>query len=374
MTKQNKRVVSYCIFALSCIFVLIYNYHKTTTKPHVNVYLWYNMIPQDVFDSFEKETGIKVVKSFYDSNDIMEAKLITCNSGYDIVFPSFIPYAIRQSRAGIYEKINLQNLKRRSNLDTIITKKFINCSDANTCLIPLFYTVMGILYNKNTIMKIFGTEEARYEMIFHPENLKLLQSHGVNFPSEYIDVFPQLQKYLNMNPQTQDRMERILGCINHINKIKSYVKKFFSSTIINDYMSNEMSVAICSSDNAIRIMKKSQTARFTTCGDYGVIAIECAAIPKGAKNIDNAYKFIDYILRPDIATIIANKCGLFVNTIDMQKSDFFTENDIAKFIFLKPSEDQDNAMYEKICNRLWIKSITSKQNIDIDKQDLYIYR
>ncbi|MDR0630912.1 MAG: hypothetical protein LBF70_02675, partial [Holosporales bacterium] len=62
----------------------------------VNFYGWYGAIPQEVFDDFEKETGIRVLVDTFDDNETAEAKLLTGNSGYDIVVISLIPYTGRQ--------------------------------------------------------------------------------------------------------------------------------------------------------------------------------------------------------------------------------------------------------------------------------------
>jgi putrescine transport system substrate-binding protein len=71
----------------------------------VNVYNWSDYIAEDTIAKFEAETGIKVVYDVYDSNETLEAKLLTGSSGYDIVVPTS-QYLQRQIRAGVFQPLN----------------------------------------------------------------------------------------------------------------------------------------------------------------------------------------------------------------------------------------------------------------------------
>ena len=99
---MNRNII---IFAVVFFSIIILSFNKPA-KETVNVYGWYGVMNREVLSDFEKETGIKVIYDVYDNNDTLEAKLLATNSGYDVVFPSFIPYAARQCNMGAYTKLN----------------------------------------------------------------------------------------------------------------------------------------------------------------------------------------------------------------------------------------------------------------------------
>lgn len=353
------------LFTLFIVTILLTIFPITIRKSSekLNIYTWYGTIPKEVFDAFEQETGIKVTRSFYDSNEILEANIITGNSGYDLVFPSFVPYGARQSKAGIYQPIQIERLSNAKHLSTFITKKFVDIGGDINHIVPLFYTIIGILYNVDIVKNVFGSTEVSYSSLFEVDNIKKLQPYGVNFPSEYIDVFPQLQKYLCA--YSNDRIQNAVQCLRRINIVKPYVKKFFSSTILNEFMCCETAIAICSSDNAWKLKKCNQNVAFLADNEYGLVAIECVAIPKGSRNIDNAYKFIDYILRPDISKIIMEHSGLLVNTdTNISNNVMFPMSQIASFLFLKPSITANDIYCDKVCMQMWTQVINSNKSME----------
>ena len=73
---------------------------KNSADNKLNIYNWSDYIAEDTIANFEKETGIKVVYDVYDSNEMLEAKLLPGASGYDVVFPSARPFAEKQVTAG----------------------------------------------------------------------------------------------------------------------------------------------------------------------------------------------------------------------------------------------------------------------------------
>ena len=133
------------------------------SKETVNVYGWYGIIGNDILKDFEKETGIKVVYDVYDNNDTLEAKLLATNSGYDVVFPSFIPYAARQCAMGAYTKINKNLIPNLKNIDGKITEKFKQTGGDTTRLIPMFWGTIGIAYDFDAITKIFPNQKMSYD-------------------------------------------------------------------------------------------------------------------------------------------------------------------------------------------------------------------
>ncbi|MBQ3946021.1 MAG: spermidine/putrescine ABC transporter substrate-binding protein PotF, partial [Alphaproteobacteria bacterium] len=179
---------------ICCLALVVVGILRTDKTPQetVNVYGWYGIIGNEILKDFEKETGIKVIYDVYDNNDTLEAKLLATNSGYDVVFPSFIPYAARQCAMGIYAKLNEDLIPNLKNIQGAITEKFKIAGGDITRLVPMFWGTIGIAYDEEAVRTIFPeAKEVTYDMLLKPENIKKLSQYGVSFPEEYIDIFPQ---------------------------------------------------------------------------------------------------------------------------------------------------------------------------------------
>jgi putrescine transport system substrate-binding protein len=334
----------------------------------VFVYGWYGIIPCSVFDEFEKETGIKVIYDIYDNNDTLEAKLLATNSGYDVVFPSFIPYASRQMVMGVYTKFDLTLLPNLRYIDGIITDKYNqNGGDLNR-LIPLFWGTTGIVYEKSVVKKVLPDEVIdSYEVLFNPEKLQKLFPFGVSFPEEYIDIFPQVHSFLNERSKL-GTVKNIDKYCRLLSKIRKYITKFSSSTVIADILSGDISIAIGSSDNCWRAQqvarKIGKEVVYTLPTDAGVLWLDCVGIPKGSLNIENAHKLINYLLSPPVAAIIANHAGVLVNVPEAMKylrKEIVSDKQICpsdpqvlqKLILGHASRNSESIKFEKCATRAW---------------------
>ena len=165
------------ILSLLILFVSFTCLIKEVPKENsVNVYGWYGIISKSVLEEFEKETGIKVVYDVYDNNDTLEAKLLATNSGYDIVFPSFIPYAARQSSMGAYMKLDKTLIPNLKNIGGIVTDKFYASGADYDRLIPIFWGTTGIAYNDVLISSALPNEVVSIDTIFNPSKVCLPNS------------------------------------------------------------------------------------------------------------------------------------------------------------------------------------------------------
>jgi putrescine transport system substrate-binding protein len=340
---------------------------KSCTDNVVNIYGWYGIINREILNGFEKETGIKVVYDVYDNNDTLEAKLLATNSGYDIIFPSFIPYAARQQKMGVYSKLNKNLVSNLHNIDGIITEKYVFAGGNLDYLLPIFWGTTGIAYNESVVSSIFSGEEIdSYDILLDPEKIKKIAKYGVSFPEEYIDIFPQTEAFLGIGRHKD--VNNIAKYLEFFKKIRKYIKKFSSSTMIHDLISGEIAIAIGSSDNAWRAMKSGKNVGkniiYTIPQNYGVIWIDCVGIPQKAPHKKNACKFLEYILRPEIAAKITNSSGILVNIptaskffceeIRKNRHIFPTGHDFLDSLMIgSPSKNMYEIQYDKAATRTW---------------------
>ena len=339
-------------------------------KNTVNVYGWYGILNNEILKDFEKETGIKVVYDVYDNNDTLESKLLATNSGYDVVFPSFIPYAARQCAMGAYSKLDVKLLPNLKNVEGQITDKYKKVEGDISRLIPLFWGTVGIAYDYDVIKKVFpDLKEVSYDLLLNSENIAKLSKYGVSFPEEYIDIFPQTASYLKLlNEESIKTPGKIKAYVNHYKFIRKYIKKFSSNTMISDLLSGEVAVAIGSSDNAWRARRSAKnigkTIKYVIPKGRGILWIDCVGIPEKAPHKANAHKFLNYLLRPDVAKKITNHSGILVNI--QGAKEFYTKEILedsqicpmdkeilSELMIGTPSRTAEEAKNDKLATRAW---------------------
>ncbi len=363
---MNKIFVGCCL-ALVIIGILRM---ERTTKETVNVYGWYGIISNEILKDFEKDTGIKVIYDVYDNNDSLEAKLLATNSGYDVVFPSFIPYAARQCAMGVYTKLNNTLIPNLKNTQGAITEKFQKAGGDTTRMVPMFWGTIGIAYDEEAVKTIFPeAKEVTYDMLLQPENIKKLSRYGVSFPEEYIDIFPQTAVFLNLLDDGSFKTpEKIKEYVKHFRKIRKYIKKFSSTTLIKDLLSGEVIVAIGCSDNAWRAIqsakKVNKKIKYVIPKGYATLWIDCIGIPEKAPHKENAHKFVNYLLRPEVAAKLTNNTGILVNIPEAHKyfdKEFVNDMQVcprdnemlSEMIMGNPSRNSDDIRTDKMATRAW---------------------
>ncbi len=364
MAKILKMITLICVCTVP--FLLLRNYIHTNHKEVVNVYGWYGIIPNSVIRSFEKETNIKVIYDVYDNNDTLEAKLLATNRGYDIVFPSFIPYAARQSYMGIYKKLDYSKIPNIKNISSVFQTTLQKSQFNTDYLIPFFWGTIGIAINKDIVYKLLPNVSLdSYDIIFNPKNLKILAQHGVSFPEEFIDIFPQTMTYLDKNPHNKTQ-ENLSSFKNLFRSIRQYITKFSSTTIINDLLTGNICIGIGSSDNVFRAMlsrEQGAKIKYILPSKGGILWIDCLCIPKTAPHLKNAYKFINFLLRPDICQQITNYSKILVTektTIEEFRKQYKNFPDICpnderlgNMMIGTPSVSPSDLAFDKMAIRIW---------------------
>lgn len=345
---------------------------KTSPKSeakYVNVYCFYGMIPHAILHQFEEETGIKVRFDIYENNEILEAKLLATNSGYDVVMPTSPPYLGRQLLAGVYQPLQKDLLPNLKSLHPTIMEK-MQVVDADCVFsVPYFWGTVGIAFDYNKVSQLLPNVDLEsFELIFNPENLKILAASGVSFFEEAIDVFPAILHYLDKNPNS-DELNDLDAVYQHLKKLRPYIRRFTSSRFINDLVMGDVCLTQAWSGEAQQAAHEAKEVgrdiRYITPKEGAGMWIDSFAIPKGAVHPINAHAFINFMLRPDIAAKVTN--DVFLPTTVMASLPLIEENiqnnpavyppqEIMKKIKLyQLPPGKQTAIYERERNRLWAK-------------------
>ncbi|HLI22937.1 MAG TPA: polyamine ABC transporter substrate-binding protein, partial [Stellaceae bacterium] len=339
----------------------------------LNVYNWSDYIADDTVANFEKETGIKVNYDVYDSNETLEAKLLAGHSGYDLVVPSAAPYLARQAASGVYRKIDKAALKNYGNLDPQILAAAANADPGNQYGVPYMGGTTGFGYNRALVAKALGPNAPidSSALIFDPANAGKLKGCGIELLDSAQELFPAALAYLHRDPlsRTTDDLDRAAAAIE---AIRPDIRKFHSSEYINDLANGDICAAWGYSGDVVQARQRALDAKngvdiaYTIPKEGAMIWIDMMAIPADAPHPDNALKFIDYILRPDVAAKIsdtvayANPNAAATKLVDPKLRDdpnIYPPADVrARLFFDKPV----TPAYERLRTRAWTRIKTGE--------------
>src|SRR5579863_2764446 len=172
--------------------------------PELHVYNWSDYIAPDTIPNFTKETGIAVTYDVYDGNEVLEAKLLAGQSGYDVVVPSASPFMAREITAGAFLPLDKAKLPNLKNLDPAMLALAAEADPGNKYGVPYLWSVTGIGFNEALVAKALGNSGPRdtLALLFDPENAKKLADCGISLLDTPQEVFPAALAYLGIDPRS----------------------------------------------------------------------------------------------------------------------------------------------------------------------------
>ena len=289
--------------------------------PVLNVYNWSDYIADEVLEEFEAQSGIKVVYDVYDSNEVLEAKLLAGRSGYDIVFPTARPFAQRHVTAGIYQKLDKSRLGNIGNLDPVLMKQLVDIDPGNAHLVPYMWGTTSIGYNAKKVAERLGADAATdtWSLIFDPAKAELLADCGISLLDDPTEVFSAALIYLGKDPNSTAKAD-LDAALAMLQKVRPYIRYFHSSQYINDLANGDTCVAHGYSGDILQARDRAVEAGngvevVLTIPREGAIAfVDVMAIPADARHPQNAHQLIDFLMQPDVIAKISNFVG-YANAI-----------------------------------------------------------
>lgn len=277
-------------------------------EPVLHVYNWTEYIAEDTIPEFEKETGIKVVYDVFDSNEMLEAKLFSGNTGFDIVVPSQDFFG-RQIKAGVYEKLDKSKLPNWKNLDPKLLKFIQNYDPNNEYGVPYMWGTTGIGYNVDKIKQILGDDfpTDSWSLVFDPKVVAKLKQCGVAYLDAPSEVIPAMLNYMGQDPNTDKASVYSKGALPELmDQLRPSITYFHNSQYINDLANGDVCVAIGWSGDVMMAAERASDAnngvniKYIIPKEGAGVWFDMLAIPKGAKHPENALKFMNYVLRPEV--------------------------------------------------------------------------
>lgn len=322
---------------------------------HVNVFNWAEAIPQDIIQEFEKETGIRVHYDVYDSAELMEAKLLTGDSGYDVVGVTVWPYLDRQIQTGIYQPLQKNLLSHYTKLDPDLMEKISQADPQNAHGVPFMWGTTGIGVNITQVEKrIQDLDLATWALLFEPEITHKLKGCGLELIDSPVDVFSSMLAYLGKDPNSEN-IENLKLASQHIMKIRGDISKFHGTQGMQDLLNGEACVVQGWSGEMVQARERSieigeDEIDYLIPHEGAALWIDAFAIPQNAPHVQEAHQFIDFLLQPEIIARISDK---FLTANSIPESQKFMDPNMVRDPVIYPSKD--------VRKRLFIDKIHSPQ-------------
>ncbi|MBA3813175.1 MAG: extracellular solute-binding protein [Alphaproteobacteria bacterium] len=296
-----------------CLFMLGAQLKADPSKT-VNVYCWAYVISPEIVQLFEKETGIKVNLDVYDSSEVMETKLVTGHSGYDVIMVTVWPYLPRQVEANIYQPLDKPLIPNGKGTDPLLLHKMEAADPGNQFALPFIWGTSGFAYNKKKILERFpDAPVTSFSMLFDPAVVSRFKDCGVMLIDAPVDVFPAVLSYLKLEPMSEN-MEDLKKAEKALSAIRPFIKKFQGMPATEDLTSGDYCLVQGFSGDLLlakSLGKESGMEIEYVIPEEGAdLWVDALAIPKDAPHPDGAHAFINFILRPDIIATITNAIAI----------------------------------------------------------------
>ena len=361
----------FLIFAVLTTQCLAFAQPARAEEKVVNIFNWSDYIDPKVLEDFTKETGIKVVYDTYDSNEILETRLLAGRTGYDVVVPSGT-FLQRQIQAGLYQKLDKSKLPNFSNAWPEVTAQLAVYDPGNQYAINYMWFTTGLAFNVEKAKHRLGdTPPSSWDIVFKPEILKKFADCGVYVLDSPEDLFTIALQYLKLDPNSKKQNELRLAA-DLLQTMRRNVKKFHSSEYINALANGDICLAIGWAGDSFQARNRALEAKNGIEIDYVIpkegtlMSLDNLAIPKDAPHPDAAHRFIDFLLRPEIAArntnaahfangVLASKPFTAKEIVDNRS--IYPDEAVMKRLFTVTSYDQ---MMQRFVTREWTRIKTGK--------------
>jgi len=336
----------------------------------VSILNWADFIGKHTVADFERATGIKVEYDTLDSDQALEAKILSGGSGYDVVETSTLMFS-RQIKAGAYLKLDKSRLPNLKNLDPDVLRLYAGFDPDNSHAVPYLHAINGFAYNVDRIRELMPNAPVdSLELIFNPDILRRFADCGVTFLDSPRDVLQLAFVYLHIDPNTT-RAQDFKTAETMLMKVRPYVKNFDSSEYVSSLANGESCIAMgWSSDYSIAIARARASGidvhlAFTIPKEGANIDYSAFLIPADAPNPAAAYEFLNFILKPDVIAAVTNDtyygndnmaATALVHAAIRNDSILYPTAEVRRRLFLSNEISQ---LTERIMTRTWTRIKTA---------------
>jgi putrescine transport system substrate-binding protein len=337
----------------------------------VRVFNWSDYIDPTILDDFTKETGIKVIYDVFDSNEVLETKLLAGKTGYDIVVPT-ASFMSRQIKAGVFQKLDKSKIPNLSNNWPEVYERLTVYDPGNEYGVNWMWGTTGVGYNEAKIKERMPDAPVNsLDMIFKPEIAAKFKDCGIYVLDSPEDIVPPALNYLGLDPNST-KPEDLKKAEELLTKIRPYVKKFHSSEYINALANGDICMTLAWSGDILQAASRAEEAKNGQVIKYNIpkegtqMWFDMMAIPADAKNVEEAHVLLNYLNKPEVMAKASNFISYANGNLGSQK---FIDEEILKNPAVFPDPDTLKKLYvkkawddktQRLVTRMWTKVVTGQ--------------
>ncbi|HSO47566.1 MAG TPA: polyamine ABC transporter substrate-binding protein [Rhizobiaceae bacterium] len=337
----------------------------------VRVYNWSDYIDETILQDFEKETGIKVIYDVFDSNEVVETKLLAGSTGYDIVVPS-AEFLGRQIQAGVFQQLDKSKLTNLPNMWDDIEAQVAKYDPDNAYSVNYMWGTTGIGFNVGKVKEILGTDTIdSWSVIFDPAIIAKFKDCGVQLLDTPNELLTAALNYLGIDPNTTNPDDLAKG-EQALMAIRPFVQKFHSSEYINALANGDICLAVGYSGDVLQAAARAEEAAqgveigYSIPKEGALLWFDQMAIPADAQNVDEAHQFINYMMRPEV---IAKATNYVAYANGNKASQPLIDPEVFSDQRIYPNEETTKKLYVKlpyapaanrVVTRIWTRVVTGQ--------------
>ena len=338
----------------------------------VNVYNWSDYIDPTVLAGFTRTTGIAVHYDTFDSNDVLEAKLLAGRSGYDVVAPTAY-FLERQIKAGLFARLDKSKLPNLAYMWPEITRRLAEYDPGNVYGVNYMWGTTGIGYNRKKARELLGGDGRidSWDIVFKPELIAKFKNCGIHMLDSSDDILSAALHYLSLDPNTK-READYQKAADLLTKVRPPVRKFHSSEYLSALATGEICFAVGFSGDVKQAQKRAAEANNGVEIAYAIpkegaqLWFDNLAIPRDARNVAEAHEFINYLQQPEVAAKNSDFISYANGNLASQK---FINRDVLEDQTIYPDEATMSRLYimkahdpatTRLMNRLWTRIKTGR--------------
>jgi putrescine transport system substrate-binding protein len=338
---------------------------SAVSAEEVRVYNWSDYIDEELLQKFEDETGIDLIYDVFDSNEVLETKMLSGGSGYDVVVPSGT-FMQRQITAGAFQELDQSKLPNAVNLWDVIKERTAQYDPGNAYSINYMWGTTGLGVNVGKVTELLG-EDAPVDslaLVFDPANMEKLAECGVHFLDAPAEMIPAALQYIGENPDSQDPdvialAEPVLAAV------RPYIQKFHSSEYINGLANGDICVAFGWSGDILQARDRAFEAEngveiaYNAPTEGALMWFDQMVIPVDAPNVEAAHTFLNFIM--DAQNMAAASNYVYYANGNEASQEFLVEDVIGDTAIYPDAATLENlytttpydARVQRVVTRLW---------------------
>jgi putrescine transport system substrate-binding protein len=277
----------------------------------LNLYIWSDYLAPNALSDFERQTGIKVNVSYFDTNETLETRLLAGHSGFDIVVPT-ASYFERQIKAGVYLTLDKSKLPNLKNMDPLLMSRVALHDPDNAHGVIYTWGTNGIGYNEKMITALMPDAPLdSWRLVFDPAVASRIAKCGISILDSPAEMMRAVLNYLGRDPNSQ-KPEDLSVAEATLTKIRPYIRNINSSEYIEALANGDLCVAVGYNGDVLQARDRARDAskgieiKYVVPKEGSILWFDMLAIPKDAPDPQSAYAFMNYMMVPQVSADVSD--------------------------------------------------------------------